>query len=399
MAELEISINQSTPEPEKDFRDLIEDLESETGMQVHCNVFRWEDAWSEIMKIVLYKHGPMISQVGTTWMGSLEATDGARTITPAEMSQIAHPDSLHRASMASCVADDKRITGLPWFIDAYMLYYRVDLLEKNHIDPATAFTSIEALTETVAKLHTAGYKIPLALGQIQSLANIHNIAIWIWTHGGDFISEDGKRLLWTEEKTRLGMRAYFELARHITPPQPNPLTDPETYNAFGSGNAVITLRNAGMLHLIQESPTYNQMRDRIELSPMPGVNFVGGSNLVLWKHLPPQLERNTIRLLNHLLSPDVQYRMNVKGGFLPASLDALEKVKQETRYKPVISAIARGRSFRKFRLWGLLEEKFSLAVGRIWQKLHEQSNLDIDQVIASEIDPLERRLQLTISNS
>lgn len=399
MTEIEISLNRSTQDPENDFRHLLGNLEEETGMRVHCNLLKWEEAWSEIMKIVLYKHGPVISQVGTTWMGSLEATDGVRNVTSEEMNSVAPISSIHAASWQTCLSANQQMIGIPWYLDAYMLYYRRDLFEKAHIDESTAFTSLEALDETAAKLRAAGHKIPLLLAQAHTRANIHNIASWIWTHGGDFTTPDGKTLLWSEEKTRQGIRAYFSLGRHITPPQPNCLTDDDCYSLFQRGNAVMTLRNAGLLHVIQNQSSYDALRDRIALAPMPGVNFVGGSNLVLWKHLPPQLERFTFKLLKRLLSPETQYEFNIRCGILPARIEALEKVQQETLYKPVINAITQGRSLQKFRLWGLLEDKLINAIGRIWQILHEQENPDIDQVLSDELDPLERRLQLTISNN
>jgi len=84
---------------------------------------------------------------------------------------------------------------------------------------------------------------------------------------------------------------------------------------------------------------------------------------------------------------------------LPAHVEALEKVRRETDFAPVVDAIMAGRSFRKFRLWGLMEDKLTTAIGQIWQALYSQENPNLEAEIANVLDPLEHRLQLTISNN
>lgn len=399
MAELEVSINNFTGEPEKDFRALLGSLEEKMGVRVDCSVIDWGDAWGEMMKIVLYKHGPVLSQVGSTWMGSLEATDGLRPFTHSELRQIGGPSDFHSVAWQSAISESgEQVLGIPWLLDAYMLFYRKDLLEKAGVDESTAFSSLEHLHETVEKLRAAGNQIPLALTtQRYSRASLHNMANWVWTYGGDFISKDGQTLLLSDPKTRQGMKAYFSLHKHM-PPAAQSLNDSECYSAFVEGQAAMTLRNSGMLYAAKDVASFAPYRDKLGLAAMPGVNFVGGSNLVMWKHISPQMERYAISLLEYLASPQVQYDFNIRHSIFPARLESLQKVKKETAFAPVMDAIMAGRSFHKFRLWGLVEDKLTTAISNIWQALYSQENPNIETEIANVLDPLERRLQLTISN-
>lgn len=400
MAELEVSINNSTNEPEQEFRTLVGPLEEKLGVHIRCTLVDWSEAWSEMMKIVLYKHGPVISQVGNTWMGSLDATDGIRPLTSVEISRIGSASNFHPAAWQTVISESgSQITGVPWFLDAYMLYYRRDLLAKAGVDEASAFASLEHLHETIAKLHASGCQIPLALPtQRSTRASLHHLATWVWSHGGDFVSEDGQTLLLSDPKTRQGIRAYFSLYKNLPPAAQN-LDDGDCFGTFLEGKAAMTLRNGGLLYDARISASFSPYLDQLGLAAVPGVNFVGGSNLVLWKHIPPQMERYAISLLEYLSSPDVQFERHLRSAMLPAHVDALEKVRRETDFAPVVDAIMAGRSFRKFRLWGLMEDKLTIAIGQIWQALYSQENPNLETEIANVLDPLERRLQLTISNN
>lgn len=401
MQDLLVSINDSTNEPEADFRLMLGEIEKELGIRVQIQLIRWSgDTWKETMRIVIYRQGPIMSQIGTTWMGSLEATDALRPFSPAEIHRILGDQSnVPDASWKTVTAQSgDRIIGIPWVLDAYMLYYRKDLLEKAHLDPATAFSSLEALNETIIKLNESGVEIPFALPQAISRACLHNVANWIWTQGGEFLTPDSKNLLLSDPKTRAGIRQYFSLSKYLPKPAQG-LDDQQCYEVFMNGRAAITMRNAALVELAKRRSDFKPHLENLGVAAMPGINFVGGSNLVLWKHIPAHQERLAIGLLERILSPEAQFLYNIHAGALPARKEALEKVRNETVFRPIIDAIMNGRSFQKFPLWGLVEDKLSLALGQIWQDLYSQESPNIDDTLNKILDPVERRLQLTLSNS
>lgn len=398
MAEIEISINNSSDNPEKDFRVALGKFEEQRGAKVSCIVFDWSQAWSEVMKIVLYKHGPVMSQIGSTWMGSLEATQGIRKFTPAELSQLGGAGVFHPVAWKSGISSETGvIIAVPWILDIYLLYYRKDLFKKVGIDESQAFESLPALAETVKKLAAVGERIPFAIPtRVSSRANLHNLASWVWNYGGEFISEDGKQLLLSDPKTRQGLKAYFSLHKYM-PVAAQDLTDADCASAFLGGDAAITLRNAGLLFTAQHSPAFAGYLDNLGMAALPGESFLGGSGFVLWNHIRPAEERLAIDLLRELTSLEAQYAFFKQAGVLPARLEVFKRLEAEPMYAPVVKALMAGRSFRKFKLWGLIEDRLSLAIGQIWQALYSQENPNVEDEIARALDPLERRLQLTLS--
>jgi ABC-type glycerol-3-phosphate transport system substrate-binding protein len=401
MAEIEISINNSTDDPEKDFRVVLGNFEERRGVKVHCTVYDWEHSWSEVMKIVLYQHGPVMSQVGSTWLESLEATQGIRQFTPGEIGQLGGADVFHPVAWKSGISieNEERIVSVPWFLDTYVLYYRKDLFKKAGIDESQAFESLEALAETVQKLAAAGVTIPFALPtMVSSRANLHNLAGWVWNHGGEFISEDGKQLLLSDSRTRQGMKAYFSLYKSM-PAAAQKLSSADCITAFLEGNAAITLRNAGLLYTAPRSPAFARYLDHLGVAAMPCETFIGGSNFVLWRHIRPADERLAIDLLREITSPEGQFAYFKQSGILPTRLDALKRVEEEPLYAPVMKALMTGGAFRNYRLWGLIEDRLIVAISQIWQTLYTKENVNIEEEIANVIDPLERRLQLTLSDT
>lgn len=399
MSAIEITITNYCFEPEKTFRKLLDGFAESHAVDVQCILHEWGVTWSELMKILLYKQGPVISQVGSTWMGSLESTDGLRSLLGYEVQTIGGGAAFHPAAWASVQdASKNRVLGIPWFLDSYILYYRRDLLEKAGIDESTAFQSLETLDETLGRLKAAGFELPMAMSQTTSRASIHNLATWVWSRGSDFITPDGKSLLLTEPKTRAAMQAYFSISRHC-PPMAQKLSDEQCYNLFFDGKAVITLRNSSLMHSAIQTERFQEHLPNTGLAPMPGVNFIGGSNLVIWKHISPSQERAAIQFLTYLASEDTQYAHHLMTGSLPAQLNALDRMGMETVYAPVTHAIKNGRSFLKFRLWGLVEDKLSTALGRIWDMIYAEENPDLEKLITNEMDFLQKRLSLTISSS
>ncbi len=401
MNEIEISImaSNSGNRSENELRAVLGNFEERQHTKVVVTLYDWGEAWGEIMKTVLYKQGPSVSQAGTTWLGSLEATQAIRPFTPAEINRLGGANAYHPAAWKSGISTETGcLTALPWFMDTYVLYYRKDLLRKAGIDEASAFESLDALAETVQKLAQTDIAIPFAMPTgTASRANLHNVASWVWNYGGEFISEDGKQLLLSDPKTRQGLKAYFSFFRY-TPKAAQTLSDADCYSVFLDGDAAVTLRNTSMLYTAQHSPIFADRLENLGVAGMPGTNFVGGSSLVLWNHIHPVEERLAMELLQEMTLPETQFAYAQKNGFLPTRLDALKILEAEPFYGPVVQTLLKGRSFHRIKLWGLIEERLSSALTEIWQALYANENADIEEEIARVMDPLERRLQLTLSD-
>ena len=71
MVELEFSVLSHDPERTNQLLPLLHAFEVQQHVQVNLVAIPWSKGWTEIAKIGIYAQGPDISEVGTTWVGSL----------------------------------------------------------------------------------------------------------------------------------------------------------------------------------------------------------------------------------------------------------------------------------------------------------------------------------------
>ena len=48
----------------------LQELTSQTGVKYHSQFLTWSNAWTELVRVALYGHGPDVSEIGTTWVVS-----------------------------------------------------------------------------------------------------------------------------------------------------------------------------------------------------------------------------------------------------------------------------------------------------------------------------------------
>ncbi len=87
MSEFEISVNNAYLDMAKVIQPLLTKFEEQNRAHVGLHVYDWSIAWTEFMKISLYHHGPVISQTGNSWMGSMIAQNSLRAFKPEEIAQ------------------------------------------------------------------------------------------------------------------------------------------------------------------------------------------------------------------------------------------------------------------------------------------------------------------------
>ena len=158
MAEIELSIMARGNDPIGDIRPLIDQFEAEQHSHVRLTVLSWETAWTELVKVALYGHGPDVSEIGTTWIGNLVAMNTLRPFAPAELNVLGGSAAFLPSSwQSSIVLGEKEVCAVPWLADTRLIYYRRDLLDKAGVEAATAFTSPQHLALTLGRLRDGGW--------------------------------------------------------------------------------------------------------------------------------------------------------------------------------------------------------------------------------------------------
>mgnify|MGYP005845731181 CR=1 FL=1 len=393
MVEIEFSIMASSIEAGNAIRPLLDEYERQTRVKVNLTIFTWDTGWSDVMKIALYGHGPDVSELGTTWIGSIASMNALRPFSIGEIRSLGGVDAFLQSSWVTCkVGEDSLVWSIPWLVDTRALYYRRDWIQRAEIlDEKEAFKSAASLAQTLESLQNTGIATPWAGTVIRTRNVLHEAASWIWGAGGNFISRDGKRVLFDQPEAYNGLIAYFGLRKFMSAAYLQPV-DSMTYFMNGQAAAVIVGPHAMVQHGAEE------LRDRWGIAQVPGVPFLGGSNLVIWKHTrQPSAALDLIRFLTSL---PARFPYSPHGTMLPAKHEHLDILATEGDHFMCgfVEASKSGRTYQSTRLWGLVEEYLVNALAQTWSQLLTDPFLDAEQTLHQNLDPLARRLNLSLSN-
>ena len=394
MVELELSIMPNAQDPAESVPALA-DFEARHHVRVRVNVLAsWPTAWADLVRMALYKQGADVSQVGSTWVSNFLAMRALRPFTPREAAEMGGESALLPAAWQSrSPSGEREIWSIPWLTDTRVLFYRRDLLERAGIDEQTAFRSMDALEDTLRRLQASGVTNPWIVPTARLLITVHNLASWIWGAGGDFVSADGKRILFNQKEAPAGIRAYFALYRYM-PPGSLRREEFQAQALIQQGQAAVTISGPWEIPGFQRDPI---ARATVGAALVPGVPFVGGSNLVIWNHT--RHPEAAVELVRFLTSREAQIAYTARVDPLPTRLDALNapRFADDPLYRVARDSLRVGRAFPAIPLWGLIEDGLTAACAWIWADLLANPDIDLDTVIRQHLDPLARRLNLTLS--
>jgi multiple sugar transport system substrate-binding protein len=367
---------------------LLKQFEQEEKIRVRLEMIPWAMGWSRLAEMGLYHVGPDISEVGSTWVMDLVRMDALRPYSEAEVQTINGGRSYFDSCWAGGVSSgaDRTIWSVPLGADSRAIFYRRDLLRQAGVDENSAFGDFAQFERTLARLKAAGVELPLALPTQPSRNSLHNLAAWVWGRGGNFLSADGARLEFDQPKALEGFKSFFELAPYIGKQR---FDEYDSDGAFLTGRAAVSMSGYWMLSL----PQAPSVAENLGVTSLPGVPFVGGEHLAIWKHARrPEYALKLARFLSRKASGEVLYP---EFG-LPVAPDGWDApVLQHPGYAVFLNALQHGRSFSSGQLWGLVEKRLTDALADIWTEVLAHPE-HADATVERHISTLAQRLRATI---
>lgn len=398
MSDLELSVMAHSPTTEQDLRPVLAKFEVQHHVKVKVRVFSWETGWTELMKFALYGHGPDVSEIGTTWVSTLASTNALHPFGRRAIAAVGGRYAFLHPSWQSCyLAGESEMWAIPWLSNVRLVFYRADRLRRAGYSEPVLLRLTEQFERVLAQLQQAGEAVPLALATHDTVNSLHNAAMWIWGAGGYFIGPDGRQIKFNEPAARAGLRAYFGLQRFISPAAQR-LNDQESDWMFLRGQAAMTISDPGLLHTATSGEAGPVMTSQIRTALPPGVPFVGGSNLVIWRH--SRQEKLAFELVKFLTSQATQVAYSPYARSLPVRLDALACLPSLTDplHKSIVEALKSGRSYQVNRLWGMVEERMIADLNHIWAELFTDPAIDLDALLDRHLKPLAERLNTVLSS-
>jgi multiple sugar transport system substrate-binding protein len=392
--ELDFSVMEGDGKQAEQLLPLMEAFEKQYHIHVNIIPIPWEKAWSEIAKYGIYGHGPDVSTIGASWIGSLASMQALRPFTPAQIQALGGANAYFESIwQAGLLRDGPTIWAIPWLGDVRVIYYWKDTLKKAGVkDFDAAFKTDIALVKTLEKLKKEGVKYPLAITTLPMSLAVHEAAHWVWNAGGDFVSPDGKRVIFTEPKGLEGFKNYFSLLRYINP------------QSMKNASGVFFYEESSPVHIaglwVPSSKNITaERKDQLGVARLPGMAYVGGSALVIWQYTSRFTE--AFELIRFLSSEPLIYnKKDLQYKQLPTRRESLDAPETQNNVfnRIYMQTLQSGKTFPTLRLWGLIEEKLLVGIANIWADLFDNPDQDLDACLHKHLDPLAKRLNMILGN-
>jgi multiple sugar transport system substrate-binding protein len=401
LKEIEFSVMEGRPGESDELLPLMGEFEKQHHIHVNIVKIPWKTAWAQNVKFGIHGHGPDISAVGASWIGSLASMQALRPFTPVEIQTLGGADIYFESIwQVGQLINTSTVWAIPWLGDVRVLFYWKDVLRESGIENFDdAFKTDTVLVETLEKLSKNGYTHPLALTTQAISQTLHEAAFWVWSAGGDFISQDGKKVIFNQPKALLGFKKYFSLRPYISPTS----LQIDSGDLFRNRTSPVHLAGLWVPSSIESEFSDNtlksQLIDHLGVAELPGIAYMGGTSLVIWQY--SSKFREAFELIHFLSDQPIFYNNHSQHyNQLPTRREALKAPATENDpfNRTYLQAFQSGRSFPTLRLWGSIEDKLIPVIAKIWEELFADPDQDLDACLHRNLDPLAERLNMVLGN-
>jgi multiple sugar transport system substrate-binding protein len=368
------------PSPVQDTERIVAPFEQKTGVDVKVELVGWDIQFDRIRNAAVSGEGPDVTQAGTTQVPFFAALGGFEDLSQ-RASQIGG-----KSAYAPGIWETTQVVGrdgtwaVPWFTEARTILYRKDALKEAGVDPATAFTDMDALKSTLEKLESVdelgGKPIaPFGGPGKKAFDLVHNQMPWVWDLGGSELSEDNKTSTINSPEAVQGVKFAADLVSGGLWDRSQLERDgTQVENQFKGGRLAVFIGGPWVLQASKRSDDdawTSAARKNLAVAPMPngpsgeGYTFVGGSNLMMFKS--SKSKDAAWELIKYLSSDEVQTEYAGLMGMFPARLapqkkEGLVDEEHEAFYQAISE---QGRSYAPIPQWAQVENAYKNQLGRI----------------------------------
>jgi multiple sugar transport system substrate-binding protein len=377
---------------------ILKRFEQEQRSSVAVSVMDWDTIWRDLVNIGIYERGADVSEIGTTWLDSLISMNSLRAFTLSEISQVGGQTAfLPTAWKNTSLLGDARVLAIPFLSDVRVIFYWRDMLEQAGVAEETAFASLEQIEETFERLK-AVVPTPWALSTGSATHDtLYSASSWVWATGGEYISPDGRSTLLGTPEVRSALKAFYGLHRFM-PREGQPMNGDMVMELFRLRRVAAIMGGPWVLTNVRGQASASNRLPRLGIALPPGPSFVGGMQLVIWRHA--RYVQECIELIRQLTTSETQMACCPTIGMMPARAEALADpyYADDPHYKVLVEALQKGRVSSGFPLWGMIEDKLSASFVRIWLELFSHPDVSLDSVLSRHLDALANRLDVTLSS-
>lgn len=292
-------------------RDFINEavplFEKETGIKVNVEFTSWREGWTKLMAMVASGQGPDVTQVGTTWVGALQATGAFVDLTT--KADYFGGEDYFLGGPWKTRGYDNRMYAVPWFADIRALVYRKDLMEKYDL-PNPPKTWGDLLYAAIFLKEKGEMEYPVGL---RGKGNGHYVGSFLWQNNTDIISEDGEEVLLDSEKAFESVKFWADMLGKYKVMSPG-LADMghnEICVSFFNGDVAFMYPGPWFVLKVDRKISEEWLKSgKVGIALQPGKNenlrtgFVGGSNLMI--SVESKKKEAAMKWVKFLTRPEIQ---------------------------------------------------------------------------------------------
>jgi multiple sugar transport system substrate-binding protein len=370
----------NSPQPVQDLQKLVAPFTAKTGVKVNVQEVGWDVQFDRIRNAAVSGSGPDITQAGTTQVPFFAALGGFQDLS-GDVSQIGGSSAYSPGIWNTTKLEGHNGTwAIPWFTEARSVFYRKDVLKKAGIDPATAFSSLDAFKQT---LETIKQKVPSIDGKPiapfgapgkKAYDLVHNVMPFVWDNGGAELSADAKTSTINSPQAQQGVEFMTGLIQDGLFDKSQLERDgTQVENQFKGGRLAVFVGGPWVLASIPRKDDTNwsaAARANVGVAPMPtgpegkAYTFIGGSDLMVFKS---SKHPNEAWALVKYLSQD-QTQKDYAGliGMFPSRTAPQQQVGQsDPNHEAFYKAIETGRTYAPIPQWAQVENTYKTSFGNI----------------------------------
>jgi multiple sugar transport system substrate-binding protein len=209
------------------------------------------------------------------------------------------------------------VYAVPWYIDAGVLYYRKDLLEKYGFAPPETWDDLVKTAQYVTSREKNIYGYVWQGKQYEGL--VCNVLEFFWSNGGDVLRWGSPVIHSRENIVAIAFMKDLIVRYKVSPPLVTTAIEEPTRHIFGNGKALF-MRNwpyAWNILSAENSP----VKGKVGIGPLPAFpNRASASTLGGWQLGINRFSRRpeaAKKLVRFLTSPEVQKTMALSIGYKP----------------------------------------------------------------------------------
>jgi len=216
------------------------------------------------------------------------------------------------------------LTGVPWFTDAGLLYYRTDLLDKYGLTPPTTWDELTTSAQTIQDGERAtnetftGYVFQ---GNAYEGLTCNGLEWQVSNGGGSIIEPDGTVSINNPQAIEAFERAAGWVGT-ISPQDVTTYIEQDSLNAWVAGNAAF-MRNWPYAFAASQDTANSAVAGLIDVSPLPAgsgegarnADTLGGWQLMVSRYSTKQ--EAAIEFVRFMCSPEVQTSFAIERSHLP----------------------------------------------------------------------------------